>query len=131
MSGYSRHDGNKKVNRENDEIRRHDAQYAPREKPAKTNFIAACEGREQLPADQVTTEDEEKIDTDPAKTIDSAGKFESEKRSVINNDHDNGERAEKIETRLAFAAGKARVNSEREWHYGFRVGNAARSTGHQ
>jgi hypothetical protein len=96
-------------------------------------LIAACEGREQLSADQVTAEDEEKIDTDPAKTIDSAGKLESEKRSVINDDHDDGERAEKIETRLAFASGKARINSELttpslrlstaslwpEWHYHF------------
>jgi len=65
-----------------------------------------------LSADQVTAEDKEKIDTDPAKTIDSAGKFESEKRSVINDDHDNGEGAEKIEPRLAFAVGKARIDFE-------------------
>jgi hypothetical protein len=63
-----------------------------------------------LPADQVTAEDEEKIDSDPAEAINAAGQFESEKRRVINNDNNDGERTEKIETRLTFAILKARVN---------------------
>jgi hypothetical protein len=56
---------------------------------------------------------------------------------VVNDNDDNGERAEKIETRLAFTAGKARVNSKPsmarlrpEWLYRFRVGDAARAAVH-
>jgi hypothetical protein len=63
-----------------------------------------------LPTDQVTAENEEKIDTDPAEAINAAGQFESEKRRVINDDNNNGERTEKIETRLTPAILKARVD---------------------
>jgi len=63
-----------------------------------------------LPADQITAQDEEKIDTDPAEAINAAGQFESEKRRVINDDNNDGERTEKIETRLTFAILKARVD---------------------
>jgi hypothetical protein len=69
-----------------------------------------------LPADQVTAEDEEKIDTDPAEAINTAGQFESEKRRVINDDNNDGERAEKIEARLTLAILKARV--DRSFRYG-------------
>src|SRR5438128_11571738 len=71
------------------------------------------ERSEQLSTDQITAQDEEKIDTDPAEAIDPAGQFESEKRGVVNDDDDDGERAEKIETRLALAILKARID------YGF------------
>ena len=63
-----------------------------------------------MAADQVAAEDKEKIDTDPAEAIEPAGKFESKKCGVVNDDHDNRERAEKIETRLAFAILKARID---------------------
>jgi hypothetical protein len=63
-----------------------------------------------LAADQITAEDEEKIDTDPAETIDATGQLESEKRSVINHNDDNGERAEQIEPWLTLAVAKSRVN---------------------
>jgi len=63
-----------------------------------------------LPADQVTAEDEEKIDTDPAEAINAAGQFESEKRCVINDHDDDGERTEEIEARLTFAILKAWVD---------------------
>ena len=69
-----------------------------------------------MPADQVTAEDEEKIDSDPAEAINAAGQFESEKRRVINDDYNDGERPEKIETRLTFAILKARV--DRSFGYG-------------
>jgi len=69
-----------------------------------------------LPADQVTAEDEEKINTDPAEAINAAGQFESEKRRVINDDNNDGERTEKIEARLTFAPLKARV--DRSFGYG-------------
>jgi len=65
-----------------------------------------------LAADQITAEDKEKIDTDPAEAIDPAGQFESEKRGVVNDDHDDGERAEKIETWLALTILKARFQSQ-------------------
>jgi hypothetical protein len=74
--------------------------------------MAAGEGSEQLPANQVSAKHEKQVDTDPAEAIDSAGKFESEKSGVINDDHNDGEYAEQIETRLALAVLKARVNSE-------------------
>jgi hypothetical protein len=63
-----------------------------------------------LAADQITAKDKEKIDTDPAEAVRSPGQFESEKRGVINNDHDDGECSEKIEPGLAFAILKARID---------------------
>ena len=62
-----------------------------------------------MAAYQVSAEDEEKFDSDPAEAIDAAGQLESEQRGVVNDDHDDGEPAEKIETRLAFAILKARI----------------------
>jgi len=63
-----------------------------------------------LSADQITAEHKEEVNTDPAEAVDAAGQFESEKGGVINNDHDDGECAEKIETGLAFAILKARID---------------------
>jgi len=63
-----------------------------------------------LAADQITAEDKEKIDTDPAEAVHPAGQFESEKRSVIDDNDDNGERAEQIEPGLALAVAKSRIN---------------------
>jgi hypothetical protein len=74
-----------------------------------------------LSADQVTAEDEKKIDADPAKAINAAGQFESEKRRVINDNNDDGERTEKIEARLTFAMLKARVDRG----FGYRLVNGA------
>jgi hypothetical protein len=74
-----------------------------------------------LSADQVTTEDEEKINTDPAEAINAAGQFESKKRRVINDDDYDGDRSEKIETRLTFATLKARVDSS----FGYGLVNGA------
>jgi len=108
------------VNRQNDKVSRHDSEDAASKEAPKLDRLFACERSEQLPADQVTAEDEEKIDTDPAKAINAARQFESEKRRVINDDNNDGERTEKIETRLTFAILKARVNSEPEWRCGFR-----------
>ena len=75
-----------------------------------------------MPADQVTAEDEEKIDSDPAEAINAAGQFESEKRRVIDDDNNDGEGTEKVETRLTFAILKVRVDSEPEWHFSFGYG---------
>ena len=66
-----------------------------------------------MPADQVTTKDKEKIDTDPPEAVHSAGQFESEKRGVINNNYEDRKRTEKIEAGLAFAILKARIDFER------------------
>ena len=65
-----------------------------------------------MPADQITAENEEQIDADPAEAVHAAGQFETEKPGVIKENGDNGERAEKIEARLALAIAKARVDSE-------------------
>jgi hypothetical protein len=35
--------------------------------------LFACERSEQLPADQITAQDEEKIDSNPAEAINAAG----------------------------------------------------------
>jgi hypothetical protein len=78
-----------------------------------------------LSADQVTAEDEEKIDSNPAEAINAAGQFESEKRRVINDDDDDGERTEKIETRLTFAMLKARV----DYRLGYGLVNGANVAG--
>src|SRR5690242_5335733 len=80
---------------------------------------------EQLPADQVTTKNKEKIDPDPAETVHPPGQFESEKRSVINNDHNNRERSEQVESGLAFAISKTRIDFEL-----MRVSDAARAVSH-
>ena len=65
-----------------------------------------------MAADQITAKHKEQIDTDPAESVRSPGQFEAEKRGVINNDHDDRERAKKIEAGLAFAILKARIDSE-------------------
>ena len=67
-----------------------------------------------MATDQITAKDKEKIDTDPAESVHSAGQFESEKRGVINNDYDDRKRTEKIEAGLAFAISKARIDFERQ-----------------
>src|SRR5207237_1743389 len=108
------------VDREHDKVGGHDAQCAPCEETAEVDALIARERREQLATYQVSAEDKEKIDTDPAEAIDPAGQFESEKRGVVNDDDDDGERAEKIETRLALTILKARVDSECERRCGFR-----------
>ena len=114
-----------KVNRQNGKISRHDPQDATSEEAPKFDRFLACERSEQLPADQVTAEDEEKIDTDPAEAINAAGQFESEKRRVINDDNNDGEGTEKIETRLTFAILKARVDRS----FGYGVVNGANVAG--
>jgi hypothetical protein len=78
-----------------------------------------------LPADQVTAENEEKVDTDPPEAINAAGQFESEKCRVINNDNNDGERTEKIETRLTFAILKPRV----DYRLGYGLVNGANVAG--
>src|SRR6476661_3406280 len=102
-----------KINREHDEVGRHNSQRAAGEKLAEFDALIPRKRGEQLAADQITAKDEEKIDTDPAEAVHPAGQFESEKCGVINNDHDDRKRAEKIEAGLAFAILKARIDFER------------------
>ena len=78
-----------------------------------------------MAANQITAKDKEKIDTDPAEAVHSAGQFESEKRRVINDDNNDGERTEKIEARLTFAPLKARVDRS----FGYGLVNAANVAG--
>src|SRR4030095_765937 len=77
---------------------------------AENDALIARKRGEQLAADQITTKDKEKIDSDPAEAVPWAGQFKSEKRGVVNNDHDDRKRAEKIEPRLAVAILKARID---------------------
>ena len=72
--------------------------------------MAARERREELAANQITAEDKEKVDADPTEAIETAGRFETEKRGVIDRDDDDGKRAKKIETGRALTIGETRVN---------------------
>jgi len=63
-----------------------------------------------LAAYQVTTKNKEQIDTDPAEPVHSPRQFESEKRGVIHDHHDDRKCAKKIEAGLAFAILKARID---------------------
>jgi hypothetical protein len=101
-----------KVDRENDEVRRENAQGAAGKEAPEFDLVAARERREELAADQITAEDEEEINADPAETIEPAGRFETEKRRVINRDNDDCQRAKKIETRLALPSREARIDCE-------------------
>jgi hypothetical protein len=89
---------------------------------------------EQLPADQVTAENKEKIDTDPAEAVHSSRQFESEQPCVIKDDYNDRKCAKKVEARLAFAISKAGINSKLatasrrlEWHLRFSHGMLALS----
>jgi hypothetical protein len=72
-----------------------------------------------LATDQVTAQNKEKIDTDPAPAMNAAGHRKAHNAGVINDDDDNGDGAKKIETRLTFAIAKARIDSEPEWRCRF------------
>jgi hypothetical protein len=71
--------------------------------------LVARERREQLPADQVTAQDKEKIDPNPAPAINPGRRWKAHDPSVINDDYDDRERTKKIEARLAFAILKTRI----------------------
>src|ERR1041384_719265 len=105
-----------KINREHDEIGRHDAQRAASEEAFEINRLIARKRREQLPADQITAQDKEKIDTDPAPAMKTSRRAKAHDAGVVNNHHDDGERAEKIETRLTFAVLKTGIDGyRRQW----------------
>jgi hypothetical protein len=99
-----------KVNRENDKVCGHDSQGAAHEEAREVDALPTLELREQLSADEITAEDEKKIDTDPAEAMPIVRKREAENAGVIDNDDDDGKRTEKIETGLAFAISKARID---------------------
>ena len=99
-----------KVDREDDEVSRQDAQGAAHEEAREVDALPTLKRREQLTADQITAEDEEKIDPDPAEAMPVAWEREAENACVIDNDYDDGERTEKIETGLALAISKARID---------------------
>jgi len=100
---------NQKVNRENHEVRRHDPQDTARVKSAEIQTLIARELGEELAANQVAAENEEKVDTNPTPAVDATRQRKTHDAGVINDHDDDRERAEKIETRLALAILKARV----------------------
>src|SRR4029077_12303339 len=99
-----------KINRQDDEVGRHNSQRPAAEKAAEFDALMPRKRVEQLAADQITAKHKEKIDTNPAEAIYSAGQFESEQCGMVNNDDDDRERAKKIEAGLAFAILKARID---------------------
>jgi hypothetical protein len=54
------------------------------------------------------------------------GQWKTHDASVVNDDHDDGESAKKIQTRLARAIGKTRIDSGP--HFGFAHKNRSRET---
>jgi len=101
---------NEKVNCENDEKGWQDAQSSAGKETAELDRLPARQRSGELSADQITAQDKEKIDADPAKTIEAAGSFETEERGVIDCDDENSEGAKKVETGLAFAMRKPRID---------------------
>jgi hypothetical protein len=99
-----------KIDGEDDEIGRQDAQGAPGEEAPELDPLPARDRREQLSADQVAAENEEKVDADPAETVGDAGQRKAHDARVIDDNDDDRESAEKIETRLSLAISKARVD---------------------
>jgi hypothetical protein len=116
----------KNVKREDNEVGRQNAQGAAGKETAKLDGPIARERREQLAANQISAEDEEKIDTDPAPAMHPAGERKAHDPGVVNDDDDDGESTKKIETRLTFAITEARIDmkrrSEPEWHFSFGSG---------
>jgi hypothetical protein len=64
-----------------------------------------------LAANQVTAQNEEKIDADPPPAIDAPSCRKAHDTGVINDDDNNRQGAEKVEARLTFAILEARINS--------------------
>ena len=99
-----------KVNREHDKVSGHDPQRASRKESRQIDGLIARQRREQLTTDQVTAEHKEKIDTDPSESVPAVRQCEAENAAVVNDHHDDGERPQEIETRLAFAVDEARID---------------------
>src|SRR5205814_2050122 len=78
----------RKVNCEHDEISRQNAQGAPGKEAAELDGLAARQGGDELSADEVTAQDEEKIDPDPAEPVPAVRQGEPEDAGVVN-DHDD------------------------------------------
>jgi len=108
-----------KVNREHHKIGRENAQGAAGKESPEFDVVAARKRREELAADQITAEDEEEINADPAETIEAARRFETEERGVINRDNDDCQRPKKIEARLALTSREARIDCQPEWRCRF------------
>ena len=102
------------IDAEDGEVGRNNAQGAPGKKPSEFNVPATGQWRQELAADEVAAENEEKVDSDPTKTIEATGRFETEERGVIDRDHDDGQGAKKIETGLAFTIGETRIDFGRK-----------------
>ena len=112
------------VNSENNEVSRQNPQRAPdkeapeldapRARPTARGRAISNQGRKELTADQVAAKDKEEIDADPAEAMDAAGERETHDAGVVNNNDYDRERAEEIETRLALAIGKARIDFRRQ-----------------
>jgi hypothetical protein len=63
-----------------------------------------------LTTDQLAAKDEEKIDTDPTEAVATIRQREAENPGVIDNNDDDGKRAEKIQPGLPLTISKARVD---------------------
>lgn len=103
--------GQERVNRKHDEISRQNAQGAAREKTTELNRFRAGEWGQELIADQVTAQDEEEIDADPAEAVEVPRSFEAEERGVINRNDEDSYGAEKIKPGLALTSSEARVDA--------------------
>jgi len=112
--------GKQKVNRENHKVRRHDPQDATRVESRQIQMLATRDLRQELAANQIAAENKKEIDADPTPSMDATRQRETHDASVINDDDDDCQRAEKIETGLALAALETRVDVTllRCWRFG-------------
>lgn len=112
--------GERKVNRENHKVRRHDPEGAARVESRQIQPLTTRELRQKLAANQIPAENKKEIDADPTPSVDATRQWETHDAGVINDDEDDRQRAEKIETGLALAALETRVDVTlwRRWRFG-------------
>ncbi|HEX4630078.1 MAG TPA: hypothetical protein VH188_03870 [Chthoniobacterales bacterium] len=63
-----------------------------------------------MAADQITAENKEEINADPAEAIEAARCLETKECGVVDGDNDDGKCAKKIEARLALTICEARID---------------------
>ncbi len=101
-----------KVDGQNDEVRRQDAQGAAQVETFEINRSIPRQTPEQLSADQVTAQNKKQIDANQPKRCQSLGRANPENPGVVNDYHDNGQSTEQIETRLPLPIREARIDGQ-------------------
>lgn len=87
----------KVVDEQDDEISGKNTQGASLIKPGDAEFFSARGGFEQLAANKIATQDEEKVNPDPTEALHFKRKKESKNTGVIDEDQHNGQSAQEVE----------------------------------